>query len=120
MWVLLLNDMRSANIENLQPVFRAETKEALKAFVESQKVPPYKTDGNRVLYHASDAIAGTTTVDHDYKWGKCFKHDGPLEWYNKPYDHDEHRHYVNPGSEEDWVQETRNNYRNQILSIPLL
>ena len=59
-WVLLMNDMRSSNIENYSPVCCAATREELVAFYESQKIDPYS----------------------DGKWGKSFKQGGPLEWYN--------------------------------------
>lgn len=117
MWVLLLNDMRSSQIQNLQPVFRAETKEALKAFVQSQIVEPYRTQGERVLHHTTDFIAGTTEINKEYTWSKCFKHGGPLEWFNKPMDYAEHEHYIDVGTAETWMEEARINYQNKILSI---
>jgi hypothetical protein len=119
MWVLLLNDMRSSKSENLQPVVRAETKEALKAFVESQKVEPYVTDGTRVLHHTTDSMAGTTEVTDGYKWGKSFKFGGPLEWFNKPNEFNDNN-YVDVGTEDSWVEAARNDYRNQIVVIPTI
>lgn len=38
-WVLMLNDMRSSHYEYVLPVARADTKEALLAFVEGERVP---------------------------------------------------------------------------------
>ena len=71
MWVLYLNDMRSSNIEILVPVARASTKEDLKAFVARNEVTPYDDGG----------------------WGKIFRQGGPLEWFNRPYDFHEDRHF---------------------------
>lgn len=83
MWVLCLNDMRSPKIEILQPVARAETKEALKAFLDREKVEGYK----------------------DGQWGKGYRAGGPLEWFNAPYDSDEHHHFVQIGSQQDRIQQ---------------
>lgn len=68
-WILLLNDMRCANIETLIPVCQGESLEALKTFIESCRVPPYR----------------------DGQWGKNFK--PPLDWYNPPFDWEESRHF---------------------------
>ena len=38
MWILQLNDMRFANIENVQAVFRAETREQIEAFLKKETV----------------------------------------------------------------------------------
>lgn len=62
MWILLLNDMRSAHFEHLEPVACAETREALEAFVARERVPGYQ----------------------DGRWAKSFRQGGPLEWYNQP------------------------------------
>lgn len=72
LWVLCLNDMRFGNIESLAPVCRAETEAELVAFLESEKVEPYR----------------------DERWGKAFRKGGPLEWFNPPYDFDRHRHFA--------------------------
>lgn len=60
MWLLYLNDMRSSNVENVNLVANAETEEEIKSFLERERVEHY-VDG---------------------QWGKCFRKDGPLEWYN--------------------------------------
>jgi hypothetical protein len=60
MFILYLNDMRSAHVEDIHPICHAETREALLSFVEGETVPSY-TDG---------------------RWGKSFRKGGPLEWYN--------------------------------------
>ena len=64
MWLLLLNDMRQAHVEDLLPAFRAETREALERLLKTERVEGYM----------------------DGKWGKAFRAGGPLEWYNAPYD----------------------------------
>lgn len=69
-WVLYLNDMRFAHVEELVPVFRASTKEALVAFLEREKVPTYVEDGFGTY--------GET------KWHKSYRKGGPLEWFNQP------------------------------------
>jgi len=74
MFILYLNNMRDCKIEMLQPVAWAETKEQLKQFLEAQKVEPY-----------SDREMAET---YGQTWGKTFRKDGPLEWYNPPYDDD--------------------------------
>jgi hypothetical protein len=75
-WVLFLNDMRMPKSEDLVPVVRAETPEALADFVESERVPLYveptglpSSDGQRV---------------YPQEWSKVFRKGGPLEWCNPP------------------------------------
>lgn len=93
MFVLQLNDMRSSNIENIEPVARAETAEALEKFMAGETVEGYK-DGN---------------------WGKCHRAGGPLEWFNKPFSMDQH--IVDVGTVEDWVRDAAERYENNIMSI---
>ena len=62
MFVLRLNPMQ-CNAEVTQPVARAETREALLDFMRRERVDPYTTDN---------------------RWNKCFRQDGPLEWFNDP------------------------------------
>lgn len=64
-FVLFLNDMRSDRIENMSVAARASTREALIAFVASERVEPY-------------------TTECDYR-PVPFRKDGPLEWFNEPY-----------------------------------
>lgn len=92
MFVLELNDMRSSKIEHLNPVARAESKEALLAFMEVEKVEPYK----------------------DGQWGKCFKKGGWLEWYNPPYCGES---IVDVGTEEIWAENAIADYKAKILPI---
>lgn len=95
MWVLLLNDMRHAHIEQLTPVARAETKEQLIAFLQRETVEPYQDD----------------------HWSKTFKKGGPLEWFNPPWSN-EPEHYQDVQSEDEWAEAARRRYRNTILCIP--
>lgn len=60
MFVLYLNDMRSAHIEDRSPAAWAETREALERLIEAEKVDGY----------------------NDGRWGKSFRRGGPLEWFN--------------------------------------
>jgi hypothetical protein len=62
-YVLMLNDMRDANIENLIAV-RVGTEEELHAFYGGERVEEYS----------------------DGWWGKGFRAGGPLEWFNTIYD----------------------------------
>ncbi len=65
MFVLMLNDMRSAHFEDVSPVAKAETGEELVAFMEREKATdPYRSPGAN-------------------KYSKTFKR-GPLEWFNEP------------------------------------
>jgi hypothetical protein len=95
MWVLLLNDMRMPKIEMLEPVARAETKEALIAYLGSQEVETYQ----------------------DGQWNKVYRKGGSLEWYNPPSDDLSFR---DVGHEDDWAANARQRYRDQVLSIPAL
>lgn len=101
MWVLLLNDMRASNIENICPVCRAATKEQLLAYLAKEKVEPYTDEKN------------------GYKWGKTYRKGGPLEWYNSPYMHDEHLHFKNAGHEDEWAANARRSYQERVGNLPL-
>lgn len=61
-YVLWLNDMRASNIENLQPVAWAESSECIEGLLRRERVDGYR----------------------DGQWGKSFRKDGPLEWFNPP------------------------------------
>jgi hypothetical protein len=93
MWILYLNDMRSAKFEYLEPVVRAETKEALKAFLARNEVESY--------------------VDEQWgkKWGKSYRKGGPLEWFNHPRGSDEDLHFVDGEARLDAL-------RMQMLRVP--
>jgi glucose dehydrogenase len=117
MLVLLLNDMRSSHVEDLQPVARAETREALISFMQREEVEPYTTVDNHVIHHTTDSQAGTSDYIHGYKFRKTFRHGGPLEWYNKPYDAMLGEHIVDVGTQEDWAAKARREYDMKILPI---
>lgn len=97
MWVMLLNDMRSPNIERLTPVCRAETKEMLMDFLTRESVPGYR----------------------DGQWGKSFRQGGPLEWFNPPYKNDENMHFQNAGGVEKWIENARRDYEDRVMSLPV-
>lgn len=61
-YALLLNDMRSSNIENLRTVATAPTREELIAFHDGELAAEPWTDGDR--------------------WRKSFKAGSELEWCN--------------------------------------
>jgi hypothetical protein len=96
MYVLQLNDMRASNIENVQPRFRADTPEELEAFMQAEKVEPYREDN----------------------WAKIFRKDGPLEWCNLPFNFDQH--IIDVGNADEWAENARRQYDEQVMSILLL
>lgn len=102
MFILYLNPMQASNIENCVPVYRAETREELERFVESEKVEPYK----------------------DGPWHKTFRQGGPLEWYNPPDPEPVFfESYKNVGTLAEWMAETEQNWRRmlyQVLPAPAL
>jgi hypothetical protein len=71
MFVLTLNDMRDAHYEDLSLVCTAPTKEELEAFLEREKVEPYKGEG-------------PNTYRGSIEYSKTFREGGPLEWFNSP------------------------------------
>ena len=75
-WMLIMNDMRTAHCENLQPVASASTKEELEAFFVNEKVETYQ-DKNEQRRNPSPSNHGGNET-----WGKSFRKDGPLEWMN--------------------------------------
>jgi hypothetical protein len=81
MWILMLNDMRSAHFEDLEPVARAATKEALVELVKREQVETYKGEGPN---------AYKPTI----MYSKNFREGGPLEWFNLPFGD---RHFVDVG-----------------------
>lgn len=94
-WVLQLNRVTMAHVEDLIPACRANSKEELKAFLEREKVEPYR----------------------DGQWGKNFRKGGPLEWFNPPWPHDEDRHFVEVNVAER-VLEYRARLEAGLLGIP--
>lgn len=60
MFVLIMNDMREPNVENVRAVKVAENRQELVDFYFGELSESY----------------------NDGKWGKAFKKGGPLEWYN--------------------------------------
>ena len=72
-YFLVLNDMRSSNIENSKLVCAADTREELVAWIESQfhgEINP--VTGERKGWRDDD------------RWSKAFKKGSPLEWFNRP------------------------------------
>jgi hypothetical protein len=69
MFILQLNDMRSAHYEINSPCAKANTKEDLLNFVNNLKVEIYKEGENH---------------NGGRPWVKQFKKDSPLEWCNPP------------------------------------
>jgi hypothetical protein len=69
-WVLYLNDMRHAHVEDLQPVLRASSREELEAILLRERVENYIEPGFGPY--------GETN------WEKYYCKGGPLEWFNPP------------------------------------
>lgn len=67
-YILVMNDMRMAQIEMAEIVCWAETEQELRDFLVSEKVETYETPRSGPFTGAS--------------WGKTFAEGGPLEWYN--------------------------------------
>lgn len=68
-FVLFLNDMRLA-FEKVMPVAKAKSPEALRRWLEAERVAPYTDEGPMRTY----AIT----------WAKSFRKGGPLEWFTPP------------------------------------
>lgn len=92
MFLLRLNPM-TANAERNNVVARAETVEALIAFVESERVEFYRDGG----------------------YGKCFRQGGPLEWYNPPDDNPWYPCFHDIGTLDEAIQDTVKSW-NEMLS----
>ena len=60
-YILYLNDMRAPQVELLTHIC-CGSEDELHAFLERESVDYY----------------------HDGQWGKSYRKDGPLEWYNQP------------------------------------
>lgn len=102
MMILQLNPM-TANYERLTAVARAETREALEAFLLSEKVEPYSdSDG--------ESMCGG-------RLNKSFRKGGPLEYFNPP---DRNECFVEVGTAEDWAEQAREQYRHSVGSIMLV
>lgn len=100
MWVLQLNDMRHAHGENLTPVARAETREALMLFMERERVDGYDDAENH-------PYGGT--------WRKGFRRGGPLEWCNGSFD--DEQSIVNVGTRADWMTAAGERWDRQVASL---
>lgn len=96
MWVLRLNDMRAANIENLTLVATATEREALERHVAGEKVELYR----------------------DGQWAKVFRKGGPMEWFNDPWNVEEA--YIYAGTRDEWANTAAENWDNQIGALPSL
>lgn len=117
-WILILNDMRG-RCEDMRPVARAETKEALVAFMERER-EPWEDTGEKHQLHDTDSEARVRGpfVERipSYRWNKTFRKGGPLEWFNPPFG-DSPENFWNVGTEEDFAEQGRQAYRNKILPI---
>lgn len=94
MFVLVLNDMRYAHVEQTRAVVRADSPEEIFAFLERERVEPYR--------------------DED-RWWKNFRRGGLLEWFNPP---SNPRAIQNVGTLEDWMHKAADRYREEVLGLP--
>lgn len=102
MFILQLNDIRTP-VEQLTPVARAETAEELFGLMDQEKAEFY-----------DDMHLGNPCK-------KAFRRSGPLEWFNPPKGevHDKDQPYImSVGSEEDWVEMARKDYRERVIGLP--
>ena len=76
-WVLFLNDMRSAHFEELVPVARAMTRETLVAYVRREKCETYLEPTGRPMTE-ENWEPGLPTRFNPQKWCKVFRKGGHL------------------------------------------
>ncbi len=100
MFILQLNPMMG-NFESLRPVARAETKDALMAYVEAQRVEGYSDEDGQNMCGG--------------KLNKSFRKGGVLEFFNPP---DREECFVDVGTKEDWAQQAMARYEQTVNSIP--
>jgi len=97
MFVLVLNDMRASNVENIRPVYRAKTRKKLEEFLEQETVSGYR----------------------DGSWHKSFRKGGPLEWMNPPLEGSfSECNFKNVGTQREWEEAARKEYNDQVLWLP--
>jgi hypothetical protein len=109
MWILSLNDMR-CNSEHHQTVARAETKEQLLAFLQTETVEPYM-----------DEAYNQFCESNNYKYRKYFRKSGPLEWFNQADESNPFfRTFTNMGTLEDYLQSATNQWNTLLAKIPLV
>lgn len=89
--------------ECLRAIARAETVEALKAFIESESVEPYSDDDGENMCGG--------------KLRKSFRKGGPLEYLNPP---DREECIVDIGTAEDWANRARQRYYEQVNALLLV
>lgn len=87
--------------ESLEPVARAETKEALEAFMAKERTDPYTTPNE-------DCYGGPHSLN------KVFNKGGPLEYYNPP----DRAQCFQQVSLDDWIAAAVRDWNDRILVIP--
>lgn len=102
-YALVLSHMRDEHYENSYRIAAwAETKEALLAFVEAEKVEPW-VDENPSMVN----LNGT------FMYSKVFRKGGPLEWFNGP----DHRSFIEIDSPEEHAEKARQQRTAQLLTL---
>ncbi len=94
MYLLKLNDMRSPQVEIMQPIGIFESLDQIHRFLHAEEVSAYK----------------------DGQWNKRYRQGGPLEWFNPPIFMEES--FEEFPSEEEFISKQRQRYRDYISGIP--
>jgi hypothetical protein len=86
-WVLFLNDMRSAHFEDKRPVLRAESRQALVRFVRGElAAEPWQEPTGLPPTEPSTEPSAFPYRVNSQRWFKSFKMGSVLEWMNLPLD----------------------------------
>lgn len=88
-YVLFLNDMRSAHSEDLQPVAWASVPEPLRALLDRERVEVYREETGMPATGPETEPSGFGFRCNPTSWVKHHRKGGPLEWFNPPHPGDE-------------------------------
>ena len=120
---LFLNDMRSSHVEELTRVCRADSVEELQAFIDRERVEPYRDSGSHTIIHDTDSeakAAGQVVLEQNqsYTWGKVFRKGGPLEWFNAPHEYKLTKQFVvTVPTEQDYLEKVRREYQQTMFNV---
>lgn len=102
-YALVLSHMREERYEDSHRIAAwAETKEALLAFVEAEKVEPWV-----------DENPGMANLNMTFRYYKVFRKGGPLEWFNGP----DERSFVEIDTPEEHAEKARQHRIAQLLTL---
>lgn len=97
MYLLKLHDVRDKT-NNLIAVVRSLVEKELEDLLKNEEVDVY----------------------FDGVWKKYYRKNGLLEWYDVPAGDVKGKYIINIGSLDDWVVNSRKEWEDVVLSIPLL